>query len=154
MIPMREKQVAFSHPYRQELSGAIVTAKDAAHTFADLKDKKLGVVKGTIHQHYLRDKQKAVHVLPYDSDESALNALKEGVISGVMGAQETLTKWLEDNPEYAIMDERATDPSYYGKQYAIAVRKDDPELLNNINAALDVVKASPEFQAMEQKWFK
>ena len=154
VIPMREKQVAFSHPYRQELSGAIVTAKDAAHTFADLKDKKLGVVKGTIHQHYLRDKQKAVHVQPYDSDESALNALKEGVISGVMGDQETLTKWLEDNPEYAIMDERATDPSYYGKQYAIAVRKDDPELLNNINAALDVVKASPEFQAMEQKWFK
>ncbi|MDU3717659.1 MAG: transporter substrate-binding domain-containing protein [Klebsiella michiganensis] len=146
VIPMREKQVAFSHPYRQALSGVVVTAKDAAHTFADLKDKKIGVVKGTLHQHYLRDKQKAVHAVPYDSDESALSALKEGVISGVMG--------LQDNPDYAMMDERATDPGYYGKQYAIAVRKDDPELLNNINAALDVVKASPEFQAMEQKWFK
>ena len=154
VIPMREKQVAFSHPYRQALSGVVVTAKDAAHTFADLKDKKIGVVKGTLHQHYLRDKQKAVHAVPYDSDESALRALKEGVISGVMGDQETLTKWLQDNPDYAMMDERATDPGYYGKQYAIAVRKDDPELLNNINAALDVVKASPEFQAMEQKWFK
>ena len=154
VIPMREKQVAFSHPYRQALSGVIVTAKGAAHTFADLKDKKIGVVKGTLHQHYLRDKQKAVHAVPYDSDESALSALKQGVISGVMGDQETLTKWLQDNPDYAMMDERATDPGYYGKQYAIAVRKDDPELLNNINAALDVVKASPEFQAMEQKWFK
>ena len=154
VIPMREKQVAFSHPYRQALSGVVVTAKDAAHTFADLKDKKIGVVKGTLHQHYLRDKQKAVHAVPYDSDESALSALKEGVISGVMGDQETLTKWLQDNPDYAMMDERATDPGYYGKQYAIAVRKDDPELLNNINAALDVVKASPEFQAMGQKWFK
>ncbi len=154
VIPMREKQVAFSHPYRQALSGVVVTAKDAAHTFADLKDKKIGVVKGTLHQHYLRDKQKGVHAVPYDSDESALSALKEGVISGVMGDQETLTKWLQDNPDYAMMDERATDPGYYGKQYAIAVRKDDPELLNNINAALDVVKASPEFQAMEQKWFK
>lgn len=140
VIPMREKQVAFSHPYRQALSGVVVTAKDAAHTFADLKDKKIGVVKGTLHQHYLREKQKAVHAVPYDSDESALSALKEGVISGVMGDQETLTKWLEDNPDYAMMDERATDPGYYGKQYAIAVRKDDPELLNNINAALDVVK--------------
>ena len=40
VIPMREKQVAFSHPYRQALSGVVVTAKDAAHTFADLKDKK------------------------------------------------------------------------------------------------------------------
>lgn len=154
VIPMREKQVAFTHPYRQELSGVVVTAKDAAHTFADLKDKKLGVVKGTIHQHYLRDKQKTVHAVSYESDGSALNALKEGAISGVIGDQETLTKWQQDNPDYGIMDERATDPAYYGKQFAIAVRKDDPELLNNLNAALDAVKASPEFLEMEQKWFK
>ena len=62
--------------------------------------------------------------------------------------------WLQENPDYAMMDERATDPKYYGKQYAIALRKDDPELLNAMNAALEVVKASPDFQAMEQKWFK
>ncbi|WP_142502899.1 arginine ABC transporter substrate-binding protein [Klebsiella sp. 2680] len=154
VLPMREKQVAFSHPYRQALSGVVVTAKDAAHTFADLQNKTLGVVKGTIHQRYLRDKQKAIHAVPYESDESALNALKEGAISGVIGDQETLSKWLEDNPSYAMMDQRATDPGYYGKQIAIAVRKDDPELLNNLNAALETVKASAEFQQMEQKWFK
>jgi arginine transport system substrate-binding protein len=61
VIPMREKQVAFSQPYRQTLSGVVVRAKDRPTTFADLKDKKIGVVKGTLHQHYLRDKQKAVH---------------------------------------------------------------------------------------------
>lgn len=30
VLPMREKQVAFSQPYRRELSGVVVTAKDAA----------------------------------------------------------------------------------------------------------------------------
>lgn len=55
---MREKQVAFTQPYRQTLSGVVVTEKGAAHRFADLKGKKLGVVKGTVHQHYLHDKQK------------------------------------------------------------------------------------------------
>jgi arginine transport system substrate-binding protein len=60
VIPMREKQVAFSRPYRQALSGVVIVNKDVAHTFADLKAKKVGVVKGTLHQHYLRDKQKAV----------------------------------------------------------------------------------------------
>ncbi|HHG8774925.1 TPA: arginine ABC transporter substrate-binding protein [Raoultella planticola] len=154
VIPMREKQVAFTQPYRQTLSGVVVTAKDAAHRFADLKDKKLGVVKGTVHQHYLHDKQKGVNVIVYDNDASALGALKDGSVNGVMGDQATLAPWLQDNPDYAMMDERATDPQYYGKQYAIAVRKDDPELLNAINAALAVVKVSPEFQAMEQKWFK
>ena len=59
----------------------------------------------------------------------------------------------QENPDYAIMDERATDPAYYGKQYAIAVRKDDPELLNAINDARRVM-ATPDFQQMQQKWFK
>ncbi|PVW75736.1 arginine ABC transporter substrate-binding protein, partial [Klebsiella pneumoniae] len=65
-----------------------------------------------------------------------------------------LDAWQQENPDYAIMDERATDPAYYGKQYAIAVRKDDPELLNAINDALAAVMATPDFQQMQQKWFK
>ena len=154
VIPMREKQVAFTQPYRQTLSGVVVTTKGAAHLFADLKGKKLGVVKGTVHQHYLHDKQKGVDVIEYDNEASALAALKEGSVNAVMGDQTTLDPWLQENPDYAMMDERATDPKYYGKQYAIALRKDDPELLNAMNAALEVVKASPDFQAMEQKWFK
>ncbi|STU78951.1 ArtI [Klebsiella pneumoniae] len=40
VIPMREKQVAFSRPYRQALSGVVIVNKDVAHTFADLKAKK------------------------------------------------------------------------------------------------------------------
>ena len=35
VIPMREKQVAFSRPYRQALSGVVIVNKDVAHTFAD-----------------------------------------------------------------------------------------------------------------------
>ena len=66
----------------------------------------------------------------------------------------TLDAWQQENPDYAIMDERATDPAYYGKQYAIAVRKDDPELLNAINDALTAVMATPDFQQMQKKWFK
>ncbi len=75
VIPMREKQVAFTQPYRQTLSGVVVTTKGAAHRFADLKGKKLGVVKGTVHQRYLHDKQKGVNVIEYDNDASALAAL-------------------------------------------------------------------------------
>ena len=65
VLPMREKQVAFSQPYRQELSGVVVTAKDAAHGFADLQGKKLAVVKGSVHQRYLRDKQKGIQTVAF-----------------------------------------------------------------------------------------
>lgn len=80
--------------------------------------------------------------------------MKSGEVDGAIGDLATMDQWLAENTDYAEMKERATDPAYYGKQYAIAVRKDDPELLKQINDALEVVKASPEFQQMEQKWFK
>lgn len=72
------------------------------------------MVKGTLHQRYLRDKQKAVQAVPYDDVASALAALKAGQITGVMGDFATLDAWQQENPDYAIMDERATDPAYYG----------------------------------------
>ncbi|MFO5612783.1 transporter substrate-binding domain-containing protein, partial [Klebsiella pneumoniae] len=84
----------------------------------------------------------------------AMTPQTAGQLPGVMGDFATLDAWQQENPDYAIMDERATDPAYYGKQYAIAVRKDDPELLNAINDALAAVMATPDFQQMQQKWFK
>lgn len=47
-------------------------------------------MKGTLHQRYLRDKQKAVQAVPYDDVASALAALKAGQITGVMGDFATL----------------------------------------------------------------
>ncbi|MEA7604761.1 transporter substrate-binding domain-containing protein, partial [Salmonella enterica subsp. enterica serovar Agona] len=44
--------------------------------------------------------------------------------------------------------ERASDPDYYGKGLGIAVRKGNDALLQEINAALDKVKASPEYAVM------
>lgn len=47
-------------------------------------------MKGTLHQRYLRDKQKAVQAVPYDDVASATAALKAGQITGVMGDFATL----------------------------------------------------------------
>jgi len=154
IVPMRERRVAFTQPYRQQLSGVVVSAKNSAQGFADLKGQKIGVAKGSLHQRYLHDKQKQVNVVAYESNEAAFSALKEGSVNGVMSDRADAETWLQENPDYAIIDEQATDAKYYGKQLAIAVRQDDPELLNALNAALEVVKASPEFGQMELKWFK
>ncbi len=65
---------------------------------------------------------------------------------GVFGDVAAIGKWLKNNPDYAISwDERASDPDYYGKGEGIAVRKGNDALLQEINAALYKVKASPEY---------
>ncbi|STV36961.1 ArtI [Klebsiella pneumoniae] len=113
VISMREKQVAFSRPYRQALSGVVIVNKDVAHTFADLKAKKVGVVKGTLHQRYLRDKQKAVQAVPYDDvaqrpgrAESRANNRRHGRLRHppTPGSRRTLTtpSWMNGPPTRLI----------------------------------------------------
>ena len=51
------------------------------------------------------------------------------------------------------MDERATDPEYYGKGLGIALRKSNP-LLAEINQALEKVMASPEYSEIKDRWIK
>lgn len=149
----REQQVSFSQPYYEGLSAVVVTRKGAYHTFADLKGKKVGLENGTTHQRYLQDKQQAITPVAYDSYLNAFTDLKNNRLEGVFGDVAAIGKWLKNNPDYAIMDERASDPDYYGKGLGIAVRKGNDALLQEINAALDKVKASPEYAQMQEKWF-
>ncbi|EDX4510708.1 transporter substrate-binding domain-containing protein, partial [Salmonella enterica subsp. enterica serovar Mbandaka] len=120
---------------------------------ADLKGKKVGLENGTTHQRYLQDKQQAITPVAYDSYLNAFTDLKNNRLEGVFGDVAAIGKWLKNNPDYAIMDERASDPDYYGKGLGIAVRKGNDALLQEINAALDKVKASPEYAQMQEKWF-
>ncbi|EJO0292856.1 arginine ABC transporter substrate-binding protein [Salmonella enterica subsp. enterica serovar Bareilly] len=152
MTPKREQQVSFSQPYYEGLSAVVVTRKGADHTFADLKGKKVGLENGTTHQRYLQDKQQAITPVAYDSYLNAFTDLKNNRLEGVFGDVAAIGKWLKNNPDYAIMDERASDPDYYGKGLGIAVRKGNDALLQEINAALDKVKASPEYAQMQEKW--
>ena len=112
------------------------------------------MVKGTLHQRYLRDKQKAVQAVPLRRCRQRPGRAESRANNRRHGRLRHPRRPAAGEPDYAIMDERATDPAYYGKQYAIAVRKDDPELLNAINDALAAVMATPDFQQMQQKWFK
>ncbi|EOW3481072.1 arginine ABC transporter substrate-binding protein [Salmonella enterica subsp. enterica serovar Kiambu] len=153
MTPKREQQVSFSQPYYEGLSAVVVTRKGAYHTFADLKGKKVGLENGTTHQRYLQDKQQAITPVAYDSYLNAFTDLKNNRLEGVFGDVAAIGKWLKNNPDYAIMDERASDPDYYGKGLGIAVRKGNDALLQEINAALDKIKASPEYAQMQEKWF-
>ena len=153
MTAKREQQVSFSQPYYEGLSAVVVTRKGAYNSFAELKGKKIGLENGTTHQRYLQDKQKEITAVAYDSYLNAFTDLKSNRLDGVFGDVAAIGKWLKNNPDYAIMDERAKDPEYYGKGLGIAVRKGNDALLAEINAALDKVKASPEYAQMQEKWF-
>lgn len=152
--PKRAQQVAFSIPYYEGLSAVVAVRKDSGYrTFADLKGKKIGMENGTTHHRYMQDKQQDIKAVGYDSYMNSFIDLKSNRLEGVFGDVAAVGKWVKENPDYMLMEERAKDPEYYSEGLSIALRKGDNELMQEINSALVKVKASPEYAQMQEKWF-
>ncbi|HDL7334934.1 TPA: arginine ABC transporter substrate-binding protein [Yersinia enterocolitica] len=152
ITPERSKQVAFSQPYYAN-SAIVIAPKGKFTSFADLKDKKIGMENGTTHQKYLQDKHPEIQTVAYDSYQNAIIDLKNGRIDGVFGDTAVVNEWLKTNPNLAAVGEHVTDPQYFGTGLGIAVRPDNTALLEKLNKAIDAVKADGTYKAINDKWF-
>lgn len=152
ITPERSKQVAFSQPYYAN-SAIVIAPKGKFSSFADLKDKKIGMENGTTHQKYLQDKHPEIQTVAYDSYQNAIIDLKNGRIDGVFGDTAVVNEWLKTNPNLAAVGEHVTDPQYFGTGLGIAVRPDNTALLEKLNKAIDAVKADGTYKAINDKWF-
>lgn len=152
ITPERSKQVAFSEPYYAN-SALVIAKKEAFHSFADLKDKRIGMENGTTHQKYLQDKHPDVKTVAYDSYQNAIIDLKNGRIDGVFGDTAVVNEWLKTNPQLGVATAKVTDPQYFGSGLGIAVRPDNKALLGKINSALQAIKADGTYQKIANQWF-
>lgn len=145
----RQAVVDFSIPYYT--SGAQVYVRNDDTTItevpADLKGKSIGVVKASTYlalAQKFTDKNKA---MGYDGDTIALQDLIAGRLDAVITDQvvggAAIMKGLAIKPIGAPME--TTDQG-------IAVRKDEQDLLNKINAALEEAKADGTYKALSEKW--
>lgn len=152
ITPERAKQVAFTAPYYDN-SAVVIAKKGAYNSFDALKGKRIGMENGTTHQKYIQDKHPEVKAVAYDSYQNAFIDLKNGRIDGVFGDTAVVNEWLKTSPQLGTVGEKTTDPEYFGTGLGIAVRKDNPELLKKLNAALAAIKADGTYQKISEKWF-
>jgi len=60
---------------------------------------------------------------------------------------------LKNNPTLIQFEQKVTDPDFFGSGLAIAVRKGNLELLNQLNQALAKMKTDGSYDVIYQKWF-
>ena len=77
----------------------------------------------------------------------AVQALSQGKIDAVIIDNEPARVFVTENEGLIILDE-----AYADEEYAIAVRKGNTELLNQINAALAELKADGTLDAVVAKY--
>ncbi|MDY0396895.1 transporter substrate-binding domain-containing protein [Virgibacillus halophilus] len=145
ITPERAKSVDFSDPYYY--SGAQIFVRTDSHIekLTDLKGKEIGLSKGSTYTSFaekVTDKIKT-----YDSDVVALQALEKGhhdaVITDFLTGKEAISNGLK------IEGKELIDRS----EQAVAVSKDNPELLEAVNKALKKMRENGKLKELSEKYF-
>ncbi len=154
----RKKKVAFTDKYYQ------TPAKFARKKGTDLdisKDglsgKIVGVQRATTHDNFITEEfGDAVEVKRYATqDEAYLDAVAGRVdllLADSVAMDEGFLK-SENGADWEFVGPGFTDPKYFGDGAGIAVRKDDTELLDMLNAAIKAVRGDGTYQTISDKYF-
>ncbi len=92
---------------------------------------------------------KGVKVERFNASYAAIMALSQNKVDAVVLDSEPAKKYTANNKQFVIASIPAEE-----EDYAIAVRKNDKELLDKINSALDKIKANGEYDKLLKKYFK
>jgi cystine transport system substrate-binding protein len=148
----RKKKYDFSEPYTVSGIQALVQTKDVGtiKTAADLKGKKVGVGLGTNYEEWLKANVPDAIVKTYDDDPTKYQDLRVGRIDAILvdrlAALELVAK---------TKDKLAVSGEPFSRQESgIALRKDEPELLDAINKAIAKLRADGTLAKLSDKYFK
>lgn len=149
--PRKTEDVRFSHSYFNGGPLIIVREDDATtKSWYDLASKRVGVELGSSGDSFARRWQRR---LKYDLREfntatDALRALRNGHVDGVF----TDTIAFDDFARVEGGVKKVGDP-LVNDLFVLAVRKDTPTLLQQINAVIDTMKRDGRLEQLQRQWF-
>ena len=146
----RLQSVNFSDSYAIGVQSIIVKADSAYKTLDDLLDDtaaKIGVQQDTTGDIYSTDDFGEDRVVRYKTGNDAVQALVSGKVSAVIIDNEPAKSYVAANEGLTIQDSPYTE-----ENYAIAIAKENTELLDQINAALAELTADGTIQGIIDKY--
>lgn len=120
--------------------GSDITGKD------DLKGRSVGVQLGTTGDIFASEIED-VEIERYNKGMDAVQALSTGIIDAVVIDNEPAKQFVSKAEGLKILEEE-----FVTEEYAIAVAKDNEELLEKVNTALDELIADGTIQAIVDKY--
>lgn len=156
VTPEREKEVNFTNSY-YEPSAAFVAPLSAKASLQAINGKIIGVQQGSIFETYLKDKYAGkVTIKTYASVQDAYLDLMAGRVDMVLVDTPILMDWLNKSnhrTQFGIVGKPIVDHQYFGTGYAIAVNKNNAELLESLNQGLAAIKKNGEYGKIYQSYF-
>lgn len=137
--PERKKQVDFSDSYMMTKNIMLVN-KDKVNEYKDIKDfnnKKVGAQKGTEQEKIAQTEIENASITSLSRLPDVILALKSGKVEGAVVEKPVAEAYLKQNPKLGISNVKFNEEE---KDTVIAVPKDSPKLLSQINKTIKEVK--------------
>ena len=149
----RKESVNFSIEYAT--AKQVIIVKDGSKIvdcdwlYDHIGEFKVGVQQDTTGHIYCTDDFGEDNVLAYKTGNDAVQALITNKVDCVIIDNEPAKKYVEANAGLKILD-----AEYVEESYAIAIAKDNAELLDKVNAALDKLIKNGKVESIVKKYIK
>lgn len=137
--PERKKQVDFSDSYMMT-KNIMLVKKDKVNEYKDIKDfnnKKVGAQKGTEQEKIVQTEIENASITSLSRLPDVILALKSGKVEGAVVEKPVAEAYLKQNPKLGISNVKFNEEE---KDTVIAVPKDSPKLLSQVNKTIKEVK--------------
>ncbi len=154
----RKKKVLFTDKYYQT-PARFAAAKDASFSMDSegLKGKTIGVQQGTTMDNYVTDKFGGVaDIKRYTGQDEVYIDMQNGRLDVTFGNADQLALAFLDKPEGANFEFKGaevTDKAYIGEGTALALRKQDKELAEKFNTAIEKILENGTYDKIAAKYF-
>ena len=154
----RKKRVAFTDKYSNIGTRALVRKGSGIEvTEAGLAGKKIGVQRETIQDKFLTAKfGNVAEIVRYPSQDEANLDMVAGrvdmLFADPVSLEQNLLKgqWGKD---FEFVGPEFRDPEWFGSGTGIAIRQDNPELVEMFNKAIVAIRADGTYQAIAARYF-
>ena len=143
----RLEKVNFTSSYAKGVQVVIVKEDGSVQSLDDLEGKQIGAQQGTTGAIYAADDYGEENVTTYASGNLAVEGLKTGKVDCVIIDNEPAKAYVKENEGLKILD-----TEYTNEDYAIAIAKDNTELLEKVNGALEELIESGKLQEIVDKY--
>lgn len=132
---------------RQEESDSRQTDARKLSSVADLKDKRIGLLLGSVHDSYAAEHFPNATILQFKTPSDVLLAVKSGKVDAGMYTRETLVEILRSDTELGLLGD-----SLFSVPIGMGFNKDNAALREKFNEFLKQIKATGVYGDMVDRW--
>lgn len=152
----REKSIDFSDPYYA--SGVSIIGKkrpsddenvNKLSVLDDIKDKRVGIFTGTVHDAFMQKKFPLAEVARFESTADMIMSLMSGKVDAAMFDRITANIVLKRNPDLGLLTDEVLD-----MPLGVGFKKENIALLKEFNDFLKEIRSDGTYDKMHKRWFE